>query len=363
MSLRERLRAEIAQTGPIGVAEYMNRCLNDPLGGYYATRPALGEAGDFITAPMVSQMFGELLGVWAVETWTRMGKPAPFRLVEMGPGDGALMSDLLRAVRLAPDFIAAADLWLVETSAPLRAAQRARLAGATPAPAWAASLDELPAGAPVILIANELIDCLPARQYVRVGDAWVERLVGLGEDGDLAFGLGPSVAAPASGWSPSPPGREEPGPVLEVSAAQEAMGAALGALIAREGGVALLIDYGRDRPEFGDTLQALKGHEKVDPLAFPGESDLTVYADFPTVRDAARAAGAAATDAIPQGLFLGMLGIQHRAEALKAARPDRADVIDRQLTRLVSPDEMGQLFKAACIHSPGVVPPGFEASA
>ncbi len=354
MSLLERLRAEIEASGPISVAEYMHRCLNDPRDGYYATRPALGDQGDFITAPLISQMFGELLGLWAVETWTRLGKPARFRLVEMGPGDGTLMSDLLRAVRLAPDFVAAADLWMIETSAPLAKIQEARLAGAVLTPQWAKTLDGIPAGAPVILIANELLDCLPARQFVHAGGGWVERLVGVGPDGALAFGL-----APTKDGSTPPPDS----PILEVSDAQEAMGEALGALVAREGGAALLIDYGRGQPEFGDTLQALKGHEKVDPLAFPGESDLTVYADFPVVRDAARKAGAAATDAIPQGLFLGMLGIQHRAETLKAARPDRAEVIDRQLARLVAPDQMGELFKAACIHSPGLVPPGFEAAA
>ena len=354
MSLLERLRAEIEASGPISVAEYMHRCLNDPRDGYYATRPALGDQGDFITAPLISQMFGELLGLWAVETWTRLGKPARFRLVEMGPGDGTLMSDLLRAVRLAPDFVAAADLWMIETSAPLAKIQEARLAGAVLTPQWAKTLDDIPAGAPVILIANELLDCLPARQFVHAGGGWVERLVGVGPDGALAFGL-----APTKDGSTPPPDS----PILEVSDAQEAMGEALGALVAREGGAALLIDYGRGQPEFGDTLQALKGHEKVDPLAFPGESDLTVYADFPVVRDAARKAGAAATDAIPQGLFLGMLGIQHRAETLKAARPDRAEVIDRQLARLVAPDQMGELFKAACIHSPGLVPPGFEAAA
>lgn len=354
MSLLERLRAEIEASGPISVAEYMHRCLNDPRDGYYATRPALGDQGDFITAPLISQMFGELLGLWAVETWTRLGKPARFRLVEMGPGDGTLMSDLLRAVRLAPDFVAAADLWMIETSAPLAKIQEAKLAGAILTPRWAKTLDGIPAGAPVILIANELLDCLPARQFVHAGGGWVERLVGVGPDGALAFGL-----APTKDGSTPPPDS----PILEVSDAQEAMGEALGALVAREGGAALLIDYGRGQPEFGDTLQALKGHEKVDPLAFPGESDLTVYADFPVVRDAARKAGAAATDAIPQGLFLGMLGIQHRAETLKAARPDRAEVIDRQLARLVAPDQMGELFKAACIHSPGLVPPGFEAAA
>ena len=353
MSLMERLRAEIAQTGPINVADYMTRCLHDPRDGYYATRPSLGEGGDFITAPLISQMFGELLGVWAVETWTRMGKPEAFRLVEMGPGDGTLMSDLLRTVRLAPDFVAAAEVWLIETSWPLRAAQKEKLAGVSPEPSWTGSLGNLPGGLPVILIANELLDCLPARQFVHAGEGWIERLVGLSEDGGLAFGLAPSP----TGQTPSPDS-----PILEVSAAQEALGTELGALIAREGGAALLIDYGRGGPEFGDTLQAIRRHEKVDPLAFPGESDLTVYADFPTVRDAARAAGAEATDPIPQGLFLGMLGIQHRAEALKAARPDRAEVIDRQLVRLISPDEMGELFKVACIHSAELIPPGFEAS-
>jgi len=351
MSLLERLRADIAASGPISVADYMTRCLHDPRDGYYATRPALGDAGDFITAPLVSQMFGELLGLWAVETWTRLGKPAAFRLVEMGPGDGSLMSDLLRAVRLAPDFVAAADLWMIETSQPLAAVQKERLQGLVLTPTWATSIDDIPGGAPVVLIANELLDCLPARQFVHAGDGWIERLVGLGEDGGLAFGL-----APTKDGSVPPPNS----PILEVSAAQEAMGAALGALIARERGAALLIDYGRGEPEFGDTLQALQKHEKVDPLAFPGESDLTVYADFPIVRDAARKAGAEATDAMPQGLFLGMLGIQHRADALKAARPDRAELIDRQLARLVAPDQMGELFKAACIHSADVIPPGFE---
>ncbi len=353
MSLLDRLKAEIAATGPISVADYMTRCLHDPRDGYYATRPALGEAGDFITAPLISQMFGELLGLWAIETWSRLGKPAAFRLVEMGPGDGTLMSDLLRAVRLAPDFVAAADLWLVETSGPLAAAQKERLADAAPTPRWAASIDDVPAGAPVILIANELLDCLPARQFVQAGeDGWVERLVGLGPDGELAYGLAPAP----DGATPTPGGM-----ILEVSAAQEALGATLGAMIAREGGAALLIDYGRDKPEFGDTLQALRRHEKVDPLTFPGEADLTVYADFPTVRDAARQAGARATDAMPQGLFLGMLGIQHRAEALMAARPDRAEVIHRQLTRLVAPDQMGELFKVATIHSDMLIPVGFEA--
>jgi SAM-dependent MidA family methyltransferase len=349
MSLLERLRAEIAATGPISVAEYMNRCLHDPRDGYYATRPALGEGGDFITAPLVSQMFGELIGLWMVESWTRLGRPSPFRLVEMGPGDGTLMSDLLRAVRLAPDFLAAADLWLVETSAPLRERQREKLAGAAPPPHWAADIDEIPSGAPILLVANELLDCLPARQFLHTPGGWIERLIGLGPDGGLAFGLAPSQTPVLAN-----------APVLEVSPAQEALGRRLAERVLADGGAALLIDYGRPEPEFGDTLQALKGHQKLDPLAAPGESDLTVYADFPTVLAAAEKAGAQHTNAIPQGLFLGRLGLQHRAEALKAARPDRAEVIDRQLARLAAPDQMGELFRAACIHQAGFFPPGFE---
>ncbi|MBI1407786.1 MAG: class I SAM-dependent methyltransferase [Caulobacter sp.] len=350
MSLKDRLKAEIAQSGPISVADYMIRCLHDPQNGYYATRPALGGGGDFITAPLVSQMFGELIGLWAVETWTRLGKPERFRLVEMGPGDGTLMSDLLRAVRLAPDFVAAAELWLVDASEPLKEAQAEKLGGYRPR--WSPGLGGVPGGAPMVLIANELFDCLPARQFVQTPGGWVERLIGLGDDGELAFGLAPSE----HGQAPEPGAM-----ILEASPAQDALGAEIGARIAADGGAALIIDYGRSVAEFGDTLQALKGHEKVDPLAFPGESDLTVHVDFPGVIVAARAAGAEASGPVPQGQFLGRLGIQHRAEALTAARPDRSMTISRQLARLCAPDQMGELFKAICIHQPGFDAPGFEA--
>lgn len=189
MSLLDRLRAQIAQDGPISVAEYFTRCLHDPRDGYYATRPALGEGGDFLTAPGVSQMFGELIGLWILETWTRMGRPAPVRLVEMGPGDGALISDILRAARLLPEFLDAADLWLVEVSPPLRAVQAAKLAPLTPS--WVDRLEAVPAGAPLILVANEVLDCLPAHQFVRTAGGWAERMVGLDEQGELAFGLKP----------------------------------------------------------------------------------------------------------------------------------------------------------------------------
>jgi len=352
MSLEDRLVADIRATGPMTIALYMSACLHDPLDGYYATRPALGEDGDFITAPMISQMFGELIGLWAVETWRGMGAPPKVLLVEAGPGTGVLMQDALRAARLAPDFIAAADLWLIETSAPLVRLQRERLAGGPLSPTWATGLDDLPADAPMILIANELLDCLPARQLVRTESGWAERMVGLDDAGGLVFGL-----APRDG--PGPDLDVAQGAMVEFSEQQTAFAAALAARLTRHGGAALLIDYGRAAPGAGDTFQALRRHRKVDPLSSPGQADLTVHADFPAVIAAARAAGARA-DLQTQGDFLRRLGIETRAAALAHARPDQADVIARQLARLIDPDQMGDLFKAACLFAGGPPPPGFE---
>ena len=394
MSLLDRLKAQIAQDGPIGVPEFFTRCLHDPRDGYYATRPELGAGGDFITAPLVSQMFGELIGQWAIETWIRMGRPAPFRLVEMGPGDGALMSDLLRAARVAPDFLAAADLWLVEVSPPLRAQQKARL-GDTPR--WVGRLDEVPAGAPMILVANELLDCLPARQFVRTKDGWAERVIGLGDKGELAFGLrslgkslpldgggaGVGVTAAAGVTAavddkrrrqaanaeitpipyPSPikgEGGFSIGAVVESSPAQAALASDIAHRLVADGGAALLIDYGRDAPEAGDTLQAVRDHQKVDPLTTAGLADLTVWADFPSVIAAARETGAKAGPILSQAQFLLALGILDRAEALAARQPEKTDQIGRQLDRLLGEAQMGSLFKVACLAAPGLSPPLFE---
>ena len=354
MSLKDRLIAEISATGPMTVAQYMTACLHDPLDGYYATRPALGEDGDFITAPMISQMFGELIGLWAVETWRGMGAPPRVLLAEIGPGTGALMHDALRAARLDPAFIAAAELWLIETSAPLITRQRKRLADGPLRSSWATSLTDLPPELPLILIGNELLDCLPARQFVRTEAGWAERMVGLSGDNALAFGLAPAeMKEPAMGVPP--------GVVVEISEAQRAFAAELATRIARHGGAALLIDYGRDQPGgLGDTLQALSRHGKVDPLAAPGEADLTVHADFPAVLAAAQGAGSR-TALLSQRIFLQRLGIDQRAAALSRARPDQSPVIARQLARLIDPDQMGDLFKAACFYSAnGPVPPGFK---
>jgi SAM-dependent MidA family methyltransferase len=331
----------------------MTVCLHDPQEGYYATRPRLGEGGDFITAPLVSQMFGELIGAWAVETWRGLGRPPHVLLAEAGPGDGTLIGDLLRAGRLDPDFLAAAELWLIETSAPLIAAQRERLAAGQFEASWADQLAELPDDAPLILIGNEFLDCLPARQFVRTPAGVAERAVGLNDRGELSFGLTPLPGESLPEGAPL-------GAVIEVSTAQLDFAAELAARIVLQGGAALLIDYGRDSAGVGDTLQALHRHQKVDPLADPGGADLTVHADFPGVLRAARAAGAEAA-ILDQGEFLLRLGIAARAEALARARPERAETIGRQLARLVDADQMGSLFKAACLYAPGASPPpGFD---
>nr|WP_314437483.1 SAM-dependent methyltransferase [uncultured Brevundimonas sp.] len=356
-TLKARLAREIALTGPMTVADYVTRCLHDPRSGYYASRPSLGERGDFITAPLVSQMFGELIGLWAVETWRRLGAPERFRLVEVGPGDGTLISDALRAARLAPGFLEACDLILIEPSAPLRDLQSRALAGADLSPRWVRDLTRIETDAPVILIANEVLDCMPARQFVRTEGGWAERRIGVTDDNDLTFGL-----TAISGGFEKPPFDLEPGQVFEISEQQPIFGRDLGLLMKAASGAALLIDYGRARPEAGDTLQALRRHQKVSPLDNPGEADLTQWADFPLVLEAALRTGADVTGCLSQGEFLRRLGIEARAERLKAGRPDAAPVIDRQLHRLTADDQMGRLFKAAVIFSPrSLIVPGWDA--
>jgi NADH dehydrogenase [ubiquinone] 1 alpha subcomplex assembly factor 7 len=350
--LRERLAARIRRSGPLRIDEYMRLCLHDPDEGYYATRPDLGAAGDFVTAPLVSQMFGELLGLWAAQVWLSIGAPTRVSLIELGPGLGVMMSDVLRAARRAPGFLDAAEIWLMETSAPLRARQAEALAGLA-APRWAADLQATPQDVPAIVLANEFLDCLPIRQAVRTAEGWREQVVALAADGGLAFALGP----------PPPAGRALPdtpvGLVAEWSDEVEAAGAAIGERVRRTGGAALMIDYGRDAPGPGDTLQALRRHRKECPLARPGEADLTAHVDFPAFLTTARSAGASAR-ITTQARFLEAMGVRTRAAALARARPDRAAAIGRQLERLIAPGEMGVLFKVAAVSAPGLVPPGFE---
>ena len=350
MSLRERLTAQIRASGPMSLAQYMTACLHDPDYGYYATRPALGEGGDFITAPLVSQMFGELIGLWAVETWNRMGRPAPFRLVEMGPGDGTLMSDLLRAARLSAAFTEAADVWLVETSQPLRDRQRQLLGENL---SWAGALADVPGRAPTILVANELLDCLPVRQFVRTERGWAERVVGLDDAGALAFGL---TGAPVLDQV------APVGAILETAPAQAALGDEIAARLVHDGGAALLIDYGRAVPGFGDTLQALRRHRKEGPLENPGEADLTTHVDFAVLAAVARSHGLGAHMAT-QGEFLLGMGLLERAGRL-GANADEAERerISDAVERLAGPQAMGDLFKVLAVLPAGVTVAPFAAT-
>ena len=337
LSLAERLSRMIAQDGPLSQAEYMAICLHDPADGYYATRPGLGAEGDFITAPEVSQMFGELIGLWAMGVWRALGRPSRVALAELGPGSGALASDLMRAARLDPDFLKAIELWLVEASPVLQARQFACLSAHRPR--FAAWIDDLPQDAPLIVVGNEFLDCFGARAFVRQYSQWLERRIGLDEDGRLAFGLAP----PPSGFEG--PDEAPDGAVFEASPAQTAVAAMIAQRLAAQGGACLLIDYGRAEPGFGDTFQALRAHQRVDPLQTPGAADLTVHVDFPGVADAMRAAGAQVAPVVTQAAWLDAMGLPQRAEALARARPDLADTLSRQVERLTAPGQMGALFK------------------
>ena len=341
--LAETLRARIAERGFVTVAEYMEHVL----GAYYADRDPLGRVGDFITAPEVSQMFGEMIGLWCVDLWSRMGKPDPFLLVELGPGRGTLMADALRAAKRAPDFVAAAEIHLVEVNAKLIGAQKAALAGFTPH--WHRTFDTLPTG-PMLLIANEFWDALPIHQFLMTESGWRERSVVL-KDGKLAFGH----AEPGECLALLPPAHRAatPGQVAEVSPAGQRLAAALARRLARHPGAALVIDYGPMQSGLGDSLQALKGHQHHDPLAEPGSADITAHVDFAALAGAARVAGAAVFGPTPQGAFLRTLGIELRADTLKAASDDatRAE-IDGALRRLIGDQGMGSLFKVMAIASP-----------
>jgi len=342
--LVDRIRAG----GPITVADYMADCLLHPVHGYYTTRDPLGAAGDFTTAPEISQMFGELFGLALAQAWLDRGSPAPFVLAELGPGRGTLMADALRATRGVPGFHAAAQVVLVEASPTLRARQRQSL-GAHPA-TWANGLPDLPE-APLFLIANEFFDALPIRQYQRDGAGWRERLVGL-RDGQLAFGL----SAPLPAVPDTPAFRAAaPGDLVEDSPLARQIAAEIHRRIARHGGLAYVIDYGGWRSR-GDTLQALLRHEYDDPLAHPGQADLTAHVDFESL-----AQGAPAHAYRPQGDVLRHLGIAARAARLARHLTGAAlENHEAALHRLTHPQEMGSLFKVLAITSAGApLPPGF----
>jgi NADH dehydrogenase [ubiquinone] 1 alpha subcomplex assembly factor 7 len=350
------LAAEIRARGPLSVARFMELALGHPTLGYYQRHDPLGAAGDFVTAPEISQMFGEILGLWLAQAWTEGDRPAPARLVELGPGRGTLMADLLRATAPAGGFREALSIHLVERSPQLRALQAERLGGVEVA--WHDRLDEVPKGR-LYLIANEFFDALPVHQLVRTGREWVERRVGLAADGNLAFGLD-DRPSPLAGSLPD----AAPGTVAELSPARDGLARQIAERIAAAGGIALLIDYGAwaEHPT-GDTLQAVRGHARADPLAAPGAADLSAQVDFRALALAGRDGGAAVFGPVPQGTFLRAFGIEARAlQLLERARPEQRRSLRAGLFRLTDPAAMGELFKVLVLARPGgPLPPGFDA--
>lgn len=355
--LEREIRSIIASEGPITVERYMQLALTHPLHGYYATRDPLGAAGDFTTAPEISQMFGEMIGIWAAEVWTSMGAPSEVALVELGPGRGTLMMDLLRAAQVVPDFSDALEVRLIESSPILTQVQKQTLARAKARIAWSTSFDTARRG-PAIIVANEFFDALPVRHYVNTARGWFERHVGLGSDDALAFGLS-NVA------ETSIPAHPAPGAVLEVGVAAHLLMHSIAERIVADGGALLAVDYGHSKTGVGETLQAVKAHAPVHPLHAPGEVDLTAHVDFAALARAGQAAGATVYGPVTQGAFLEALGIFQRADGLKShATPTQAEEIDAALLRLVGEAEgnMGEHFKVLAIVDPRLPPPpGFGA--
>lgn len=344
MTLAEVIAGRIAAAGPITLADFMAECLLHPTLGYYTTRDPFGIGGDFTTAPEISQMFGELLGLALAQTWLDQGAPEQIVLAELGPGRGTLMADALRATRGVPGFHAALRICLVEASPVLRARQAQALAGH--APLWFDTVQDLPPG-PLYLVANEFFDALPIRQFQREGAGWRERMVGL-TGGRLGFGLAPVAAVPGLP-------QMEPGAIVEVCPAAAGIVAEVSGRIAAHGGVAVIVDYGGWGSK-GDTFQALKSNAFADPFAEPGQADLTAHVDFAALAAASGLAHAFLT----QGDYLTRLGIAARAARLaERLAGDRLQSHLAATRRLTEAAEMGTLFKVLVLfpaHSPQ--PPG-----
>jgi NADH dehydrogenase [ubiquinone] 1 alpha subcomplex assembly factor 7 len=335
MDVADQLRDRIAREGPISVADYMGLAN----AAYYAARDPLGTEGDFTTAPEISQMFGELIGLWLADLWLRAGKPAQARYVELGPGRGTLAADALRAMRSAGLH---PPVDLVETSPALRAAQR----GTLPAARWHDGVETLPEGAPLLVVANEFFDALPVRQIVFEGHAWRELLVEQAEAGFRRV-AGPPVQPPS--WAPAAPAE---GSIVEERPAARQVMQAIGERLATAGGAALIVDYGHDRHSVGDTLQAVSAHAYADPWQRPGERDLTAHVDFDDLCGAAREEGLRPLGPVGQGAWLRAMGIDLRAASLAKAAPERTEEVVAARERLTAPEQMGRLFRVLAIVAP-----------
>lgn len=351
--LKARILADIRAHGPMPLSQYMRLCLTHPEWGYYKSRDPLGSKGDFVTAPEVSQMFGEMIGVWISIAWQTLGCPNPFVLGELGPGRGTLMADALRALKSQPEMTRAMRLVLLETNDDLRRVQGERLADHHPA--FVHEISEFAAlDAPLILIANEFFDALPIRQYQFDAGHWHERLIGaLGDD--LVWGLSPNPID--TNALPALPAEPENGAIFEDAPLAESTMSEIAALLRRQGGAALVIDYGYTHTQTGATFQGIANHTYADPFADPGRADLTAHVDFARLVAAAQREGAASHIVGTQAQLLEGLGIAQRASALQAANPVRADSIGADLARLTGSDQMGDLFKAMVVFGKDTYPP------
>jgi len=360
--LAEGLRQRILIDGPLSLSVFMAEALCHPEYGYYTTADRFGAAGDFITAPEISQMFGELIGLWYADFWQRLGQPSVVTLVELGPGRGTLMADALRAAAMLPAFRQALRVHLVEVSPVLRTMQAAALAAVGASGVWHEHFGQVPDpdGGPLFVIANEFFDALPIRQFQRTPSGWAERLIDITpEKPGFRFVLDPRKGA-AAALVPPASRSEPPGSVVELRPQADGVIADLAARLRRCGGGALIFDYGYVGPAVGDTFQALRRHQPVDPLADPASADLTAHVDFGALASRAAAAGAHVHGPVPQGVFLERLGIRQRAERLaRRATPGQKAVIDSALTRLTAPEQMGTLFKVLALSGNGEPPAGF----
>ena len=344
MSLKARIAALIEAQGPMSVAQFMTISLLDPTEGYSAIRDPLGAGGDFTTAPEISQMFGEMIGLWLVQAWSDQGCPKNPRLVELGPGRGTLMADVLRTAKVAPEFLAELEVVLIEASPALQQVQADKLRGLGADVSWAAQFDDSLGDRPLFLIANEFFDALPVRQYVKTGRGWCERMVTVLND-ELTFALAPVPVPPSA--IPSNRETAPDGGVYETSPAALALAEDIARIVAAKGGAALIIDYGyAEAAGFSETLQAVSGHRFADALAEPGEDDLSAHVDFAAVAAAGRRGGAHVFGPLTQGAFLANIGIAERAGQLMKSNPENAADLLSATERLIGNDQMGRLFKA-----------------
>lgn len=356
--IADRLTRRIITDGPIPIPAFMMEALFNPTAGFYATKDPIGAGSDFITAPEISQIFGELIGLWSIQSWMDTGSPETVTLIELGPGKATMMRDVLRAARLVPAFLDAAEVCLVEASAALKMVQGQTLKDSPVPIRWAKSLADIKPG-PSIILANEFLDCLPVRQAIRQEDQWRERCVGLHDDGSgFIFTLGSVLD-----------GQDIPeayadcadGTLIELRPSDIQLVDQIADRFDNHPGRALIIDYGPMSPETGDSLQAIRAHEKVDPLDQPGTADLTAHVDFSVLKKSGEVRSLTVAGPVTQHDFLLNLGLEQRASHLAADNPKLKATLARQVHRLTDPDQMGELFKVISLSSDSLVTaPGFH---